>query len=271
MTKTNIEVSGTNKTPAQVKEQASTTVTKETTKISEDEKNKLKQELLSEIVKEYNIADLIKAEVDKVTSQLKDKKENNNVVDTNSTLEDMLTEPVSFYCFSNDFTVFGGDTIGGAMIPIPFGTPYRFVPLYSYEEKYKDGRGSKRINISTCIEYSKKRVEWMRRFLKHGSGYGKVFEKVTDAMAVDTELSDKISTVAKRINSIDDIKVVQQAKEKGITITTDINALRGQLIQILAKEELANEKRKKTPAEYMKLLKDVEQPMQRVPDVPKSF
>lgn len=198
-------------------------------------------ELLSPEEKQALIAELKKevlGNVVKVATQV----DVEDVTDPN----DALDEPVIFFTFSQGRSIM--DDKRNNRIVLPPGSykneegkmitmPYRFVKLF-FTEKFNTRNRRERVWVSVCKEYSKKRVEWLRKHTMFGTMF---FEDIKAAQSVDNYIQEKLVEGSLYVQRMNDAQVIERCRNAKLTISKDVHEMRRELARKISYDNMNHE------------------------------
>ncbi len=209
------------------------------TGITDVVKNKPEQEVVEREMPNGGMMELLL----QLQKEIEDLKKNNTREAEDSdefdTLADYLEVPAVFFSFSSEYACHA-DVRNGKESRPPLGDFIKFKKLYRYNRKGA-GRAVETIAVSQAIVRSKKTAEWIRKHTLFGI---KFFENINDAKSVDVTLAEKMAEAAGRVSSMSDYQVIERARIENIYVHQDLEKLRKELIQKLAKNDIQKVKTK---------------------------
>lgn len=149
-------------------------------------------------------------------------------------VNDYLEVPAVFFVFSFDWACHGDVRRGRKTYP-PLGKFIKFKKLYRYKRLNTGGRGSDVVSVAQATVRSKSEAEWLR---EHSLFNIKFFENINDAKSVDTTLAEKMSEMQAVVANMNDMAVIQRCKAMEIRVHSDLDTLRRELVQTMAKNDL---------------------------------
>lgn len=146
--------------------------------------------------------------------------------------DDFLDEPVLFFKFSHSHTIFDDVRFNK-----PIFTPYK-TPIKFHNSQYSVKQGPTRfdqstIAICTARVRSKKEVEWLR---KHSEYNVTFFEEIQKAQSMNSVLAAKLVQANNMCMNMTQSEVIHRAKIEGIQISKDVDQMKRDLVQSLAKK-----------------------------------
>ncbi len=154
-------------------------------------------------------------------------------------LEDYMEYPAVFFSFSSEYAVHSDKRSGKESFP-PNREFVKFKKLYRYNRKGA-GRAVETVAVSQATIRSKATSEWLR---KHSLFGIKFFENINDVKSVDVTLAEKMAESAARVSGMSDMQVIERCKSEGMGVHSDLDQLRKELIQKLAKQSIQKVKLK---------------------------
>lgn len=154
-------------------------------------------------------------------------------------LEDYMEYPAVFFSFSSEYAIHSDKRSGKESFP-PNREFVKFKKLYRYSRKGA-GRAVETVAVSQATIRSKATTEWLR---KHSLFGIKFFENINDVKSVDVTLAEKMAESAARVSGMSDMQVIERCKSEGMGVHSDLDKLRKELIQKLAKQSIQKVKLK---------------------------
>lgn len=145
--------------------------------------------------------------------------------------DDVLKEPVVFWCTGHSHSIFSENRKGHNVRP-PFNRPIRFE--HSYTDVTGVGSNKSVIKVGVYSAFSKKVAEWLRGSIEYGVRF---FENVSSVAKIDMYFANKLAEAARSISALDNHQLMQRAQLMGIVITQDFANVKQQVIQKIAEEE----------------------------------
>ena len=181
--------------------------------------------------------DIIAAALRKINPELLGKAEL-AVTPDNLDMNDVLTEPVTFFAYSYIFG-FNGYKKYGQLIENPMKRSIRFHHLYRYSKG--TGRGKEFVSMCVAKIYSKKEAEYVRNSPLYGIRF---FEDISKASSVDIGFAQKLSDATHSLSGLNDHQIVQKAiQQYKIAPSTDIEKMRSELIHKIAEDLIQDNKK----------------------------
>jgi len=160
-------------------------------------------------------------------------------------VDDFLDVPLTFFCYSFSYTLFG-DLKFGRQVKTPYGTPMKFKPLYRYRRKGATRYENVVVSVSVATIRSKKEATWLREHSLFGI---KFFEKIGDAQNADVTFSEKVVETSNRLNSMSQFEVIERARVEGLAITDDVDDIKKRLCFHLAEKSMQTPNRGPKPVD----------------------
>jgi hypothetical protein len=147
--------------------------------------------------------------------------------------DDWLENPVVFFSFSINFSIFGDRRRGVQVLP-PQGA-VKFTPLIRTKRKGRRNN-TEVVSVSSVKVHSKEVVDYLRNHSQFGI---KFYENMGSAMNVDSVWAQKMVEAQQSISRLSDMQIIARAKQEGIAVEQSPEAMRKQLIEKIAKAQIA--------------------------------
>lgn len=158
--------------------------------------------------------------------------EGRTVYETEVDEDDWLDDPVVFTSYGQGYWIFD-DKRNGVDVRIPGNSPCVFKLAATKRERI--GNVESYTAICQAREYSKKRIEWLRKHSKYGKEF---FENVNMAIKSDAYTVEKAIEISKRIDSWNQSQIINRCKSEGIPLGGDIRELKTLLHKKMLKRYL---------------------------------
>lgn len=180
------------------------------------------KEMMEEMQKNFQ-AELAKVKAEKRnTSSTNADSDNQYIADLQ---DDYLEVPVAFFAFNHRFII-GGDFNKGREVKPPIDI-IRFKEVYRSKQASKNGKGEQVVTMSSYLCTSKAELT----FLKNHSLFGISFYETTKkTLSVDAFFAQKLIEASTAISRLTDAQMIARCKQEGIEISSDLGAMRKELI-----------------------------------------
>lgn len=148
--------------------------------------------------------------------------------------DDWLENPAVFFAFSLNFSIHGDKKRGMETEP-PQGA-IEFKPLI--RTKRKGQRGTQVVSVSSVKVHSKEVADYLRGHSQYGIAF---YENMDSVMNVDSTWAQKMVEAQQSIGRLSDLQVIARAKQEGIAVGQSPEAMRKQLIEKIAKRQIAQQ------------------------------
>jgi hypothetical protein len=159
---------------------------------------------------------------------------NSDLTYVNDLEEDWLENPAVFFAFSLNFSIHGDKKRGMDSEP-PQGA-IEFKPLI--RTKRKSQRGTQVVSVSSVKVHSKEVADYLRGHSQYGIAF---YENMDSVMNVDSTWAQKMVEAQQSIGRLSDLQVIARAKQEGIAVGQSPEAMRKQLIEKIAKRQIAQQ------------------------------
>jgi hypothetical protein len=163
-----------------------------------------------------------------------------NVSDEGDYVDDIINDwneqPSIFFSYSHHFSISGDKKRGIESAP-PHGV-VKFKPLIRSQRK--TGKNTQVISVCSVKVNSQKEVDYLRNHSQFGVRF---FESMENAMSVDVSWAQKLVESNSQIQQLSDMQVIDRSSQEGLTIISDISVMRKNLIEHVAKKNIAQEEK----------------------------
>lgn len=159
---------------------------------------------------------------------------NSDLAYVNNLEEDWMEKPAVFFAFSLNFSIHGDKKRGIGSEP-PQGA-IEFKPLI--RTKRKSQRGTQVVSVSSVKVHSKEVADYLRGHSQYGIAF---YENMDSVMNVDSTWAQKMVEAQQSIGRLSDLQVIARAKQEGIAVGQSPEAMRKQLIEKIAKRQIAQQ------------------------------
>ena len=147
-------------------------------------------------------------------------------------VDDYLDKPVTFFSYHSNYT-YAGDIRRGRE-SVPPGGMVKFKNLI--RSKRRNGGNTQVISISTASIHSKELLDFMRQ----SPYFGIIFhETINQALTIDALWAQKLIEANSQVQRMSDPSVIDRCAQEGIPLSTDIQLMRRQLIDLVAQKAKA--------------------------------
>lgn len=182
---------------------------------------------------------LMLLDLKKELDEIKNSKKSPEQSDAYNTIDDYLEYPAVFFSFSSEYAIHADIRNGRESLP-PLNDFIKFKRLYRYSRKGA-GRAVETVAVSQATVRSKTTADWLRNHTLFGI---KFFENINDVNSIDVTFAEKMAEAASRVSSMSDMQVIERSRNEDIPTHTDLDKLRKELIQKLAKKDIQRVKKR---------------------------
>jgi hypothetical protein len=155
-------------------------------------------------------------------------------------MDDYLEEPQSYFYHTHEHIIHSYKYKGKEVVA-PFGA-IKFSNLASMRTKVSGSRDDKIVQLSMVTVHSKKEVEFIENTPEFLAGT--IHKKIAGAQNADSLLVDKMMQAYNAVSKMNQHQVVSACKDSNIVVTTDLDAMKKELIAKMARSAMDSEQAK---------------------------
>lgn len=190
----------------------------------------LKKELLKTKSPEVSLQDMTTALTEALSKNSEIPGEHTMVMDQDIDHKDVLKEDATFWSYGHSFSIHSEKRNGHNVAP-PKGV-IRF--LHSWTDIKGTGRNKTVTKVCVCTTSSKKVADWIRKSPLYKA---RIFENIKSVANIDMYFAQKLADAANSMAGLDPNQILQRAQNAGIEISSDLDDVKNQLVQMIAMEE----------------------------------